>query len=184
MNRAIVNSLPASERFLLMQTEPQALAALDEDELIALHDRIRRARNKFSTLYRREGARRITRTGGRGKAHEKNRRNADRAEVYEGALADVSRALARAAKEAAAQLRAERIEDARAARQGQAAKKSAAKKPAAKKPAAKKTATKKTATKKPAPKRGTAKSTPAAKRARASVRAKGARKQAKRDGRR
>lgn len=174
MSRAIINSLPASERFLLSQTESANLASLDEDELLALHDRIRRARNKFSTLYRREGAQRVSRTGGRGKARQKNRRNADRAEVYEDALARVSRALAKAAKQSAADLREERLEAARAARQGVTAKKTSAKKTPAKKTAAKKTT----------PKRSTAKSTPAGKRARASVRATGARRQAKRDARR
>lgn len=115
MNRAIVNSLPSAERFLIMQTEPAKLKDLTEDELIELHERIRRARNKAVNNYRRAGSARISAKGSRGKAKQTNQTNADRAEVYEEALARVSSALAVAARASARELRDERIAAARAA---------------------------------------------------------------------
>lgn len=118
MNRGMVNSLPDSERLLVLETEPASLAQLDEDELVELHQRIRRMRNKYVGLYRREASTRVRAQGGRGKAGPKNARNRDRAEVFEDALSRVSRALAAAAKASAAELRAERIEAARAAKSG------------------------------------------------------------------
>jgi hypothetical protein len=118
MNRGMVNSLPDSERLLVLETEPAALAQLSEDDLVELHQRIRRQRNKYVGLYRREASARVRAQGGRGKARPKNARNRDRAEVFEDALSRVSRALAAAAKASAAELRAERIEAARAAKAG------------------------------------------------------------------
>ena len=118
MNRALVNSLPDADRLLLAETEPAALADLSEDGLVALHDRIRRQRNKYTGMYRREAATRVAASGGRGKARPTNTRNRDRAEAYEDALSRVSTKLAAAARRSAAELRAERIQAARDAKAG------------------------------------------------------------------
>jgi hypothetical protein len=113
---AIRSSLTETELALVRETDPDRLAGLDEDGLAALHDRIRRARAKYVTIYRRTGAATIETKGGRGVAKARNARNAAKAEVFEDALARVSRALAAAARASAAALRAERIAAARAER--------------------------------------------------------------------
>ena len=107
--KALLNSLNEDEMALVRETGSGELAALDEDGLADLHTRIRRARNKYSKLYRREASARVTEYGGRGKARPKNVRNAQKAEVFEDALARVSWYLARAARRAASELKAERI---------------------------------------------------------------------------
>jgi hypothetical protein len=111
----MVNSLTEAQRLLIAETEPAALRELDEDALAGLHDRVRRARSKYTGIYRREAAGRVREKGGRGKARPVNTRNRDRAEVFEDALARVSRALASAARASAAELRQERIAAARTA---------------------------------------------------------------------
>jgi hypothetical protein len=113
---AIRSSLTETELALVRETGPDRLAELDEDGLAALHDRIRRARTKYVTIYRRTGAATVETKGGRGVAKERNVRNAAKAEVFEDALARVSRALAAAARASATALRAERIAAARAER--------------------------------------------------------------------
>ena len=183
MNRALINSLTEAEYLLVRETENPALAELDEDELVALHDRVRRARTKYTTLYRREASAKVRAQGGRGKARPKNTRNRERAEVFEDALARVSARLARVARASAKELRDARI----AAARGEKAAGAAAKTTATK------TATKQ-ATKAPAKARGgkpapNAKSgdrslvSPRSVKKGASVQAKGARRQAKRDAR-
>src|SRR5215467_6412166 len=112
MNK-LLNSLTDAERMLVHETERAQLAELDEDGLVALHTRIRRARDKYTSSYRREASASIAEHGGRGKAFPKNTRNRQKAEVFEDALARVSRNLASAARRSAQQLRSERIEAAR-----------------------------------------------------------------------
>lgn len=113
MRQAMVRSMTEAERLLIAETERDQLLALDEDELLDLHARIRRARNKYTKLYRRRSAERVEGAGGRGHGFAQNQRDRDRAEVFEDALARVSRQVAVAAKKAAAELRAERLEAAR-----------------------------------------------------------------------
>ncbi|MBJ7338837.1 hypothetical protein [Mycolicibacterium sp.] len=113
MASAVVNALPESEWLLIQETERAALAELDEDQLLDLHNRIRRARTKYVTNYRRRGSARVAAVGGRGKAHAQNTQARDRAEVFETALARVSTALSAAARRSAADLKAERIAAAR-----------------------------------------------------------------------
>ncbi|HEY6746129.1 MAG TPA: hypothetical protein VI357_10470, partial [Mycobacteriales bacterium] len=117
---AVTGALGDSELAVVRATEPDALAGLTEDELIELHTRVRRARNKYTGQYRRRAAARVPEAGARGAARPANRRAADRAEVFEAALARVSTALARAARQSAAELKAERLAAARAARSGPA----------------------------------------------------------------
>jgi hypothetical protein len=114
--QALLGSLSEAELALVRETERERLADLDEDGLVALHARVRRARDKHVSMYRRAAAGRTGEVGGRGKAHPKGTRDRAKAEVFEDALARVSRALAQAARASARALRAERLAEARAAR--------------------------------------------------------------------
>jgi hypothetical protein len=114
VNKRVLNSLTELERNLVAETEKEAMAELDEDTLLALHDRIRRARTKYVKLYRREASTKVSEQGGRGKAYPQNQRNRDKAEIFELALARVSRRVDIVAKKAAAELRDERLAAARA----------------------------------------------------------------------
>jgi len=116
VNLTVTNSLTEAELALVRETDRDRLAGLDEDALAELHDRIRRARTKYVNVYRRTGAATVPVKGGRGVAKERNARNAAKAEVFEDALARVSRALAAAARASATALRAERVAAARAER--------------------------------------------------------------------
>ncbi|HEY3506165.1 MAG TPA: hypothetical protein VGN37_25680 [Actinocatenispora sp.] len=162
---ALLNSLTEAESGLLRETERERLAELDEDALLDLHQRIRRARTKFVTLYRREAAARVPAYGGRGKARPKNTRNAGKAELFEDALARVSRAVAAAARRSAVDLRAERLAAARQNRHSGPAASPAVPR-------------KKRATPQRTDNRPTA---PVLRKQRASTRAAGARRQARRD---
>jgi len=113
MNKATWAMLNETEKALLRQAETSSLALLDEDELIDLHTRVRRARNKYTTLYRRRASSQVQADTDRAKAHAQHARTAVKAETFEDALARVSRALARAARARAAALRAERLETAK-----------------------------------------------------------------------
>ena len=108
-----LNSLSESEYVLVRETKKSQMAGLDEDGLIDLNSRIRRARNKHVTLYRRAGAEKVKTKGGRGSAKAANARNAAKAEVFEDALSRVSRRLARVSRDAALELKAERLARAR-----------------------------------------------------------------------
>jgi hypothetical protein len=113
MNQALLNSLTEKERALIAETEPAALAVLDEDALLDLHGRIRRARTKYVKLYRRQASVNVAEQGGRGFSYAKNTRNRGKAELFELALARVSKRVEVVAKQAAAELRAERLAAAR-----------------------------------------------------------------------
>jgi hypothetical protein len=109
MNQAVLAQLNDTERLLWHETEPSELAKLDEDATAELHDRIRRARNKYTGQYRRQASARVAETRARGAARAGNTRNAARAEAFEEALSRVSRRLSQLSRQAAAELRAERI---------------------------------------------------------------------------
>ncbi len=106
---ALVNSLGRKEQDLLRETEVERMATLDEDSLVDLHRRIRRARNKYVGIYRREGSAKVSKKGGRGMAKKRNSRNAGRAEAFEDALARVSAQLATVAAASAEELKAARL---------------------------------------------------------------------------
>ncbi|GAA4607969.1 hypothetical protein BJY16_006608 [Actinoplanes octamycinicus] len=106
---AILGSLTEAELALVREADPARLAKLDEDALIDLHDRVRRARNKQVKNYRRRAASRVEETGGRGKAYARNTRRRAKAEVFEELLSTVSTRLAVLALESAEALRAERL---------------------------------------------------------------------------
>lgn len=118
MNASLLAVLNDAERLLVARTEPAELAALDEDAAIELEARIRRARNKYVSLYRRGASAAVIEHGGRGKARPENTQAAMKAEAFEEALARVSRRVAVLARQSAAELRAERLAAARAAKQG------------------------------------------------------------------
>jgi hypothetical protein len=109
-----VQTLSEAELAIIRETEKDRLDALDEDELLDVHARVRRARNKYMKLYRRQASARVEDLGGRGFARAKNARNIAKAEVFEDALARVSRRLSAAARESANKLKAERLAAARA----------------------------------------------------------------------
>jgi hypothetical protein len=173
MNQALLNSLTDAERLLMAETERDVLKGLDEDELLELHQRIRRARTKYVKNYRRAASSAVASRGGRGFSYPKNQRDRGKAELFESALARVSREVAAAATRASTQLRTERIEAARS--NGSTA-------PATK--TTKTTATKTTATRTTqANKAARATKTTGGLKKDASTRAAGARRQAKRDAR-
>ena len=169
MKASLLAVLNDAERLLVAQTEPAELAALDEDAAIEFEGRIRRTRNKYVGQYRRGASAAVAEAGGRGKARPENKRAALKAEAFEEALARVSRRVAVLARQSAAALRAERLAEARAAKQGRG--------PAA--PAAAPHATPAT----PDTPDARAPRSPATQMRRATTRAAGARQQAKRDSR-
>jgi hypothetical protein len=118
MNQGLLNSLSDAERLLVAETERDVLKSLDEDELLDLHQRIRRIRTKYVKNYRRTASAAVAQVGGRGKSYPINQRDRDKAELFESALAKVSREVAVAANRASSQLRSERIEAARSAKSG------------------------------------------------------------------
>jgi hypothetical protein len=105
--------LKSSERDIIRETEAARLEPLTEDQLLALHKRVRRARTKHVTNYRRKAKRNVEKAGARGSAHETSDKARLKAEIFEEALAVVSERLAVVAHEAAVALRDERIARAR-----------------------------------------------------------------------
>jgi hypothetical protein len=79
------------ERRLVNKTEREALIDLDEDGLLELHSRVRRARTKYVKNYRRAASPRVVEDAARGVAYPRNQRDRDKAAVFELALARVSR---------------------------------------------------------------------------------------------
>lgn len=174
MTTKLLDTLNETDLQLIRQSGLNELRQLDEDGLLDLHARIRRARNKHVGVYRREAAARVPRKGARGLAREGNRRNAARAEIFEDALSRVSRQLGVAARESARALKAERLALAKSdnapAAPAKAARTSAPKK-AVKKVAKKPTSSDKT------------RENPGRIKREAGSKAAGARRQAKRDAR-
>ena len=168
MNKAVLNSMTEAERLLVAETARDAMATLDEDQLLDLHTRIRRARTRYVKNYRRGASAGVAARGGRGFSYPKNQRDRDKAELFELALARVSRQVAVRANQAAAELKAERLAAARSGGTGPAAG------PGAAAPAAAEEA-------KPVSRRRTAVKTTGGIKKDASTRSQGARRQAKRD---
>lgn len=185
MTPAQLALLNQTERMLALETEPARLAELDEDEVAALHDRVRKARAKAVSQYRRGATQKVAKAGARGQANPKSSLARAKAEVWEDALARVSRRLAVLASQSAKELRDERIAAARAAKAGSATPRATAAKKAspAKAPAAKAAAPARRRTVTDAPAGDRARTRPATQKARAATRASGARRQAKRDSR-
>src|SRR5215471_2730107 len=172
MNASLLAVLNDAERLMVAETGRAELAALDEDAAIELETRIRRARNKYVGQYRRAASAAVAEHGGRGRARPENRRAAMKAEAFEEALSLVSRRVAVLSRQAAAELRAERLAAARAAKQGRGPQVAAVPAAGRQGPAV---------TGEPTGDR--ALRSPASQKQRASTRAMGARQQAKRDSR-
>ena len=68
MDAGLLAVLNDAERLLVAETEAEAMAELDEDGVVALHTRVRRARGKYVGQYRRAAAVRVPEQGGRGLA--------------------------------------------------------------------------------------------------------------------
>ncbi|NUR08135.1 MAG: hypothetical protein HOQ45_14145 [Nocardioidaceae bacterium] len=164
MNQALFSSLTDTERLFVAETSPDALAALDEDQVLDLHTRARRLRDKYVKNYRRAAAGAVATRGGRGLSYEKNQRDRGKAEIFETALARVSRRLGTLAARSAAELKTERLAAARSDGSGPAV----AAAPPAPEPASRP--------------RGVRKTTGGVKKD-ASTRSMGSRRQAKRDSR-
>lgn len=111
--RAMLND---SEQALLRETKKRRLHALDEDALIDLHTRIRRARRKYVKLHRRRGAAQVRKDRSRTRATGAVTKTAVKAEAFEEALGVVSARLAEVAAEAAEALKQERLAAARKAK--------------------------------------------------------------------
>ncbi len=86
MNASLLAVLNDAERLLVAETERDQLAALDEDAALELEGRIRRARNKYVSQYRRGASAAVTGKGGRGKARPENTRARMKAEAFEEAF--------------------------------------------------------------------------------------------------
>ncbi|MEU8820890.1 hypothetical protein [Actinoplanes sp. NPDC048796] len=159
---AILGTLTEAELALVREAGPKRLKKLDEDALIELHGRVRRARDKQVKNYRRRAAERVPETGGRGKAYHRNARRRAKAEVFEELLSTVSARLATLAHDAAEALKAEREAEAKAAAKPRRPAKGG----------------------KPRPQRtGNRPDTPDRRKRHASTRAAGARRQARKDSR-
>lgn len=118
MKNAIWGMLNETEKALLREVEPKRLNKLDEDGLAELHGRIRRARRKYTKLYRRRASEQVDKDASRKKAHQQHARTVTKAEAFEDALAIVSDKLARAARDSAEELKQERLEAARSWKSG------------------------------------------------------------------
>jgi hypothetical protein len=67
--RAVLN---ATEKLLITETGREALGALDEEAPLELRARMRRARDKHVSKYRRAASARVVEHGGRGVARPEN----------------------------------------------------------------------------------------------------------------
>ncbi|MCW1959313.1 MAG: hypothetical protein KIH64_012365 [Mycobacterium sp.] len=83
-------NLSADENELVDQTDPEALARMDEQSLKSLQSRLRKAREKNFDLLRRQGAARVEAEGGRGAAEQANQKRGDKVDVLDEALARVN----------------------------------------------------------------------------------------------
>ena len=116
MNKALLNSMTVAEKRFLAKASRYNLDKLDEDQALDLHARARKLRDKYLTTYRRSAAEQVAQTGARGVAYEENQRERAKAEEFERALTQISRRVAKLSAQSAAELRAERLEMARAAK--------------------------------------------------------------------
>jgi hypothetical protein len=104
------------EQTLLVATERARIAGLPEDDLDELLTHVRRARNKYSKLYRRQSAEVVAASSSRAGTPTSNQRTKRKAEIFEDALARVASALAAAARATAKGLKEERLAAASAAK--------------------------------------------------------------------
>lgn len=113
MRPSEISLFSPSEQTLLVETEPKRLDKLNEDELVKLLGRVRRVRNKYSDLHRRQGASTVRSSGKRYAATTSNTRTLRKAEIMEDAVSRVARYVSRAARANANAVKEQRLEDAR-----------------------------------------------------------------------
>ncbi|MGI9621762.1 MAG: hypothetical protein ACR2PK_02915, partial [Acidimicrobiales bacterium] len=89
MRPSEISLFTPSEQTLLVETESKRLDKLNEDELVKLLGRVRRARNKYSDLHRRQGASTVRSSGKRYAATTSNTRTLRKAEIMEDAVSRV-----------------------------------------------------------------------------------------------
>jgi len=119
MQASLLAVLNESERLLVAETESAALAQLDEDAVGELHGRIRRARNKYIGQYRRGCERPGRRQGwSRRSAAGEPHGGAEGGGVRGGPVAVSRKLAAQGSHLLAAELKAERLAAAAAAKQG------------------------------------------------------------------
>lgn len=177
MDQKLLAMLNDTEQELLRAVEPKRLRKLDEDELIDLHTRVRRARTKYTKLYRRRAAAQVGEKAARSGASTAGARTRRKAEGFEAALSVVSARLAEVAQRQSDELREDRLAAAKGSRSGAAKK--ASKERSGAKGRAKRSASTATSSRR----RGDAElKSPARKRKVASQRATKARRSAKRAG--
>jgi hypothetical protein len=107
-------ALSSSDQELVDQTQPGELSRLDEDGAVELERRIRRARDKQVTQYRRSVRAEITESRARGEVRPDESRELEKAEILSRALSAVDRRVAALSRESARLLREERLAAARA----------------------------------------------------------------------
>jgi hypothetical protein len=116
MNPTELALFDSKEQTLLVATERTRLVEMTEDELDDLFALVRRARTKYTKLYRRQSAANVAASSSRAGTASSNQRTKRKAEIFEDALARVARALAAAARRTATELKQERLAAARAAK--------------------------------------------------------------------
>lgn len=121
MKKKLRSMLNETEQELVREVESKRLGKLDEDELIELHSRVRRARNKYTKLYRRRAAKQVRSKGRRGGASSAHSKTRAKVEIFEDLLATVSNRLAVVARQNADMLKADRLAAAKGERHGAAA---------------------------------------------------------------
>ena len=112
MKPSEISLFTPTEQTLLVDTEPKRLDGMNEDELVALLSRVRRARNKYSDLHRRQGAAAVRDTGKRYAATTSNERTLRKAEIFEDAVSRVARYVSRTARANANAVKAQRVAEA------------------------------------------------------------------------
>jgi hypothetical protein len=178
MNPSDLALFSEKEQTLLVATEPARLKLMSQDELGDALLLVRRARNKYTTMHRRQGSATVGATGRRASTQSQNLRTVRKAEIFEDALARVTKAYGDASRRAAAQLKSERLA---------LAKSATASSPSAKKPTVKSspasTTRKGTSDGRTGGRGAVPKSPTSAPALRGATKARGSRQQAKRDSR-
>ncbi|WP_166904985.1 hypothetical protein [Mycobacterium sp. DL440] len=86
-------NLTPQEETLIAESNPEALARMDEKALKDLQRRLRQAREKNFSLLRRQGAARVEAEGARGSAQPASEKRSEKVDVFGEALARVSERL-------------------------------------------------------------------------------------------
>ena len=101
--------LTADEAKLIEQTSVAALDKRNLDEVGAIYDRVRKGRDKYRGLHRRQASTQVRRDHARGTGANKNMGSASKYEIFEEALGRVSNREAELAKQNAGDLKKSRL---------------------------------------------------------------------------